>query len=326
MIEKCEIINDLLPLYVDGICSSESCAAVEEHVASCKKCASLLDKYRISGPEKELSEEKNEVIEKQAKRFRKRSAAVGTVIAGILMIPVLVCFIVNLATGAALDWFFIVLASLLVTASLTVVPLMVPENKALMTLGAFTASLLLLLGVCCIYTGGKWFFVASSAVLFGLSVVFLPFAARSEPFRKAFGNCRGLLVMGVITVLYALMMLSIGLYTKEDYFFRMAFGWSFVPVLYAWLTFVTARYIPVGGLTKAGIICALTGAAIFCMETVSSWLIGNKASFPRFCLNEWNEMTLNGNILWTILLAGLGLGIIFSVCGIIRRIGSKKEK
>ena len=50
--------------------------------------------------------------------------------------------------------------------------------------------------------------MASSAVLFGLSVVFLPFAARSEPFRKAFGNCRGLLVMGVITVLYVLMGLS----------------------------------------------------------------------------------------------------------------------
>ena len=39
---KCEIIRDLLPLYVDGLTSEESNRQIEEHVESCKECAALL--------------------------------------------------------------------------------------------------------------------------------------------------------------------------------------------------------------------------------------------------------------------------------------------
>jgi Predicted integral membrane protein len=35
---KCEIIEDLLPLYYDGICSKETSKAVEEHMKTCKNC------------------------------------------------------------------------------------------------------------------------------------------------------------------------------------------------------------------------------------------------------------------------------------------------
>ena len=35
---SCEIIQDLLPLYCDGVCSPESNQAVEAHLAGCEKC------------------------------------------------------------------------------------------------------------------------------------------------------------------------------------------------------------------------------------------------------------------------------------------------
>lgn len=35
---KCEVIQDLLPLYHDGVCSSESKALVEEHLKDCSAC------------------------------------------------------------------------------------------------------------------------------------------------------------------------------------------------------------------------------------------------------------------------------------------------
>ena len=35
---KCEIIRDLLPLCVDGVCSDESKSAVENHLSECEKC------------------------------------------------------------------------------------------------------------------------------------------------------------------------------------------------------------------------------------------------------------------------------------------------
>lgn len=43
---KCEIARDLLPLYIDGCCSEESRAAVEEHLRSCAACREILDAMR----------------------------------------------------------------------------------------------------------------------------------------------------------------------------------------------------------------------------------------------------------------------------------------
>jgi hypothetical protein len=35
---KCEVIEDLLPLYIDGVCSEESKVIVEEHLKECRLC------------------------------------------------------------------------------------------------------------------------------------------------------------------------------------------------------------------------------------------------------------------------------------------------
>lgn len=38
----CNIIEDLLPLYHDNVCSEESRAMVKEHLQTCEKCRTLL--------------------------------------------------------------------------------------------------------------------------------------------------------------------------------------------------------------------------------------------------------------------------------------------
>lgn len=38
----CEIVEDLLPLYVDNVCSEQSRRAVEEHLRECEKCRKLI--------------------------------------------------------------------------------------------------------------------------------------------------------------------------------------------------------------------------------------------------------------------------------------------
>lgn len=40
---NCELIQDLIPLYIDGCCSEESKKAVEEHIKSCNDCKQLID-------------------------------------------------------------------------------------------------------------------------------------------------------------------------------------------------------------------------------------------------------------------------------------------
>ena len=211
----CEVIRDLLPLYADDVCSGSSRQMIEEHLTECPDCAAVLERLRNSEIESGLQEEKEQVIQHQAKQFKRRSATVGSVVSGVFMIPVLVCLIVNLASGAALSWFFIVLAGLAVAASLIIVPLMVPEDKLFWTFCAFTVTLLFLLAVCCFSTHGSWFYTAASAVLFGLSAVFLPFAVKARPVRGLIGNfSRPLLVLSVDAILFANMMNMISLPAK----------------------------------------------------------------------------------------------------------------
>lgn len=216
MNKHCEVIRDLLPLYADDVCSERSRELIEEHLRECPECSAMLEKLRTHEIETDLREEREQVIEYQARRFKRRSATVGSVVSGLFMIPVLVCLIVNLASGSPLGWFFIVLAGLAVAASLVIVPLMMPENKLFWTFCAFTLALMLLLAVTCFYSHGNWFFTAASAVLFGLSVCFLPFVVRAKPVREMIGGfSRPLLVLSVDVILFANMMNMISLHSKS---------------------------------------------------------------------------------------------------------------
>ena len=202
MNKTCEIMHDLLPLYADDVCSDASRELVEEHLKGCPDCSEYLKKLRENEIVTDLIEEKDMVLRYGEKRLKRRTTAVGSGIAGLFMIPVLVCLIINLSSGRALGWFFIVLASLAVAASLILVPLMMPEDKLFWTFCAFTCSLMVLLGVTCLYSHGNWFFIASSSVLFGLAVVFLPFLVRARPVRKLLGSSnRVLIVLGVDAIL-----------------------------------------------------------------------------------------------------------------------------
>ena len=40
---SCNIIKDLIPLYIDGCCSEESEKMVEEHIKVCDECKKLLE-------------------------------------------------------------------------------------------------------------------------------------------------------------------------------------------------------------------------------------------------------------------------------------------
>ncbi len=203
----CDVIRDLLPLYADDACSEKSREAVAEHLRDCPSCREMLQKLQNTEIEEDLHVEKDSVIQYGAKRFKRRSAAVGSGIAGAFMIPILVCLVINIAFGPSLGWFFIVLASLAVAASLIIVPIIMPKDKAFWTFCAFCVSLIVLFAVICLCTHGKWFWIASSATLFGLSVIFLPFVIKAAPVQKLLGDSnRVLVVLGVDAVLFLNMM------------------------------------------------------------------------------------------------------------------------
>ena len=256
---NCDLISDLLPLYKDDICSEATKKIVEEHLAECKDCKKMFADMSDVTIDENIAKEKDEVINSQAKFFKRKSAFAGSIIALIFAIPILVCLIVNLATGNGLTWFFIVLAGILVAASLIIVPLMVPENKMLTTMASFTGSVLLLLGVICIYTSGNWFLVAASSTLFGLTMLFAPFIACRRPVNAYLKNSKGLAIMSAYTITFVFMMFSIGLFVGMKDFFPMAFAISMPLVATCWAVFAIIRYLRFNACAKTGLCIASAG-------------------------------------------------------------------
>jgi len=256
---NCDLISDLLPLYKDDICSESTRKIVEEHLGECPSCKKMFADMSDVTIDENIAKEKDEVINSQAKFFKRKSAFAGSIIALIFAIPILVCLIVNLATGKGLTWFFIVLAGILVAASLIIVPLMVPENKMLTTIASFTGSVLLLLGVICIYTRGNWFLVAASSTLFGLTMLFAPFIACRRPVNAYLKNSKGLAIMSAYTITFAFMMFSIGLFVGMKDFFPMAFAISMPLVATCWAVFAIIRYLRFNACAKTGLCIASAG-------------------------------------------------------------------
>lgn len=79
MSKQCKIVEDLLPLYHDGVCSEESRRLVEEHLAQCEGCRSLLKKIdeEIMSPAKDEDVKALEGISKAVRKGWKKALRTG---------------------------------------------------------------------------------------------------------------------------------------------------------------------------------------------------------------------------------------------------------
>ncbi|MDF2936625.1 MAG: hypothetical protein K0Q90_1998, partial [Paenibacillaceae bacterium] len=70
---SCDVIQDLLPLYHDGVCSQASKALVEEHLASCELCKSELQatSAAITMNQTEHNLKEAETLQRLSKRWKK---------------------------------------------------------------------------------------------------------------------------------------------------------------------------------------------------------------------------------------------------------------
>ena len=314
---QCDMVRDLLPLYHDNVCSQASKEIVEEHIEECSECKSLLEQINDNTYDGHLQEERKNIIGHYAQKVKRKSLLVGVAIAALLCIPILVCLIVNLSTGHALDWFFIVLTALLVFASLTVVPLVVEGNKGIWTLGSFTASLMLLLLTCCLYTGGNWFLVTMIPILFGLSVVFLPYVMHKIQLKGFAASNKGLIVMIVDTILLYAVIVASGLYANPVGYWGSALLITTVCLLLPWFIFVAVRYIKANGLIRAGICCVFGSVFISLNNDIIRLILEGYWEFSLSSANllAWNMNTTDSNITLLVLLSLCIVGAILLIFG-----------
>ena len=307
----CQIVQDLLPLYKDGVCSAESRKIVEEHLVTCEDCRHLKEQLENTAIEDRLVTETADVIGKHEKKERRRSATIGMTMAGILMIPLVICLICNLAIGHGLTWFFVVLAALLLAASILVVPFLAQQKRALKTCMAFTASLLLLLLVTAIYSGGTWFPLTAVSVILGLSVFLLPFLVNSISFPKALSQHRGICIMLWDTMWLYIVIWVCGFYPVPANYLQIALQITSVSLILPWGNFLMIRYLKVPGQTKAGLCTIFSGLFAAVINDVISFILGESAilTLTRVNLMKWND-NINANIYFLILLVTVIAGTI----------------
>ncbi len=73
---SCDMIQDLLALYHDGVCSAESRAAVEQHLSECEACSSIAKQLDNSEIEENISRQAHGVIKNHGRKQRRKLVAV----------------------------------------------------------------------------------------------------------------------------------------------------------------------------------------------------------------------------------------------------------
>ena len=76
-----------------------------------------------------IKNEADSVLKQHGKKEKSAAYKTGVIIAGLLLIPILITFIVCLSNGGGLNTFAVVTASMLLVAAMTVVPLMAQQKK-----------------------------------------------------------------------------------------------------------------------------------------------------------------------------------------------------
>ena len=118
MSKQCEIVGDLLPLYVDGVCSEASGDLVREHLDTCPGCRTLYEQMRARGGEEFIKREKDGVVRRHERKESRRSLRYLFLSAALLYLPTLLLIVLNSepdGTFIAIDRWFVLAVFFLFT-------------------------------------------------------------------------------------------------------------------------------------------------------------------------------------------------------------------
>ncbi|WP_294787707.1 zf-HC2 domain-containing protein [uncultured Eubacterium sp.] len=88
---SCNVIQDLMPLYIENMCSAESRELVEAHIAECEKCRQLFSDYtddtivkEVRQPEKE-EQAFQQILHKVENKIMKRVTVIATAVISFII-------------------------------------------------------------------------------------------------------------------------------------------------------------------------------------------------------------------------------------------------
>ena len=273
----------------------------------------------------ETREEKN-----QAKKWRAFSLSWSLffyIAYGVALIP---CFICNLAIDKTLSWFWIVLSALILAFTFTNLPKFIKKYKLILIPLSQYLALVLLLGVCCIYTGGNWFWIPVLSILLGLTIIFAPiFIAKYEVFAKI-RKYNDFISVAVDFLLLNILLIVINTYTltngyaDEWWYFKIALPIVFCVYL-ALNIIMSVRFLKTNRFLKTSVILLLSNAFLYLpplfikVKNPEIQKEIDEINIFKANLFSWQiSVTLEQNIHLIICLTLLFLALVFLTVGLIR--------
>ena len=272
----------------------------------------------------------------QAKKWRTFSFSWSMFFYISYAITIITCFICDLAINKTLSWFWIVLSALMLAFTFTNLPKLLKKYKLILLPLSNFLSLCILLAVCCVYTKGNWFWIATLSVLLGYVIIFVPiYISKYKIFSKVnrFGDFVSLFVNFIILNILLIVIdfyCITNNYLSSHWFLSIAF--PIVVGIYLILNlFLSVRFLKVNRFIKTSIVLFM----INILYVISMFIRADNASV-KYELNSLNifksnfskwtsEIYLERNIHCIIFLSILSLAIIFLIVGLIRNF-KKKHK
>lgn len=320
-IQECEIVQDLLPLYYDDVCSPSSKKFIQHHLEDCERCRKLYEELKNDSVDRIMVKETQDVLERHARKERTAAYKAGLIISVLLLIPVFITLLVSMATGDGLGVFSVVTASMMLIAALTVVPLMTSQKKLAKSILAGVAALLLIIFFVDRMNGGGQFLLLAIPTIFGLSLPLFPFVIREISLPLVLSDKKALITMIWDT---AWLFLTIFIVCNQSGDLEGMRDGSIVAVIMmagVWLIFLTARYLPVNRWIKSGIIVMITGIWMAFSNDVFLLLAEQKRQLTILSADytDWtSSASINGNVYLIALVVGIVSGIILLSVGLLK--------
>lgn len=91
----CNVIKDLLPSFIDGVCSEKTNADIEEHLKECASCKALFDSMKedLPGVSDTSSLDEKKIIQKVNKKINSKDKTVRIICIGICSLVILATLI-----------------------------------------------------------------------------------------------------------------------------------------------------------------------------------------------------------------------------------------
>ncbi len=86
---SCHVVEDLLPLYLDGVVSEATGQDIEEHLAGCPACAAKLEELHAPAPELAGDDREDDAIRRAVKKVNRREKLKVIVSMSVILLAIL---------------------------------------------------------------------------------------------------------------------------------------------------------------------------------------------------------------------------------------------